>query len=155
MSAPLAYLLTWTCRGTWLHGDERGSADRQHNQFGTPWLAPDFARLEQERERLERQPGVLSPEDRRVATIAIEEHAALKRWFLHEHNVRTNHVHVVVSAPLSPERVMQQLKAWATRALAATGRHPPRDLWTRHGSTRYLYTREGLDGAIRYVRDGQ
>lgn len=155
MPAPLAYLLTWTCRGAWLHGDARGSVDREHNRFGAPWLAPDLARLEWERDLLERLPAVLSAEDRRVATIAIEDHANRRGWFLHARDVRTNHAHVVVSAPIAPERVMQQLKGWATRALAATGRHPPSDLWTRHGSTRYLFTREAVDSAIRYVREAQ
>ncbi len=28
MSEPLAYLLTWTCYGTWLHGDRRGGGRR-------------------------------------------------------------------------------------------------------------------------------
>ena len=33
---PLAYLITFRCYGTWLHGDERGSVDRKHNLYGTP-----------------------------------------------------------------------------------------------------------------------
>ncbi len=28
----LTYLITFTCYGTWLHGDERGSVDRDHNR---------------------------------------------------------------------------------------------------------------------------
>jgi hypothetical protein len=30
---PLAYLFTFRCHGTWLHGDERGAVDRFHNHF--------------------------------------------------------------------------------------------------------------------------
>ena len=41
---PLAYFSTFTTYGTWLHGDERGSVDREHNQVGTPWLEPDGRR---------------------------------------------------------------------------------------------------------------
>ncbi len=40
MSTPLAYFITFTCCGTWLHGDERGSVDREHNTPGTPVLEP-------------------------------------------------------------------------------------------------------------------
>jgi hypothetical protein len=29
---PLAYLITFRCYGTWLHGDSRGSVDRFHNR---------------------------------------------------------------------------------------------------------------------------
>jgi hypothetical protein len=42
--SPLAYLITWTCYGTWLHGDERGAADLDHNIPGTPYLPPDAER---------------------------------------------------------------------------------------------------------------
>ena len=31
MAAPLAYFLTWTCYGTWLHGDEPGQ-DGDHGR---------------------------------------------------------------------------------------------------------------------------
>jgi len=43
-SIPLAYLITFTTYGTWLHGDPRGSVDREHNVWGTPFLDPDRAR---------------------------------------------------------------------------------------------------------------
>ena len=32
----LAYFLTWTTYGTWLHGSAKGSVEKQHNVFGTP-----------------------------------------------------------------------------------------------------------------------
>jgi len=33
---PLAYLITFRCYGTWLHGEERGSIDRKnYNRYGT------------------------------------------------------------------------------------------------------------------------
>lgn len=35
---PLAYLITFRCYGTWLHGDERGSTDRFHNRYGAPLI---------------------------------------------------------------------------------------------------------------------
>jgi hypothetical protein len=33
---PLAYLITFRCYGTWVHGDDRGSMDRKHNIYRTP-----------------------------------------------------------------------------------------------------------------------
>jgi hypothetical protein len=38
---PLAYLITFRCYGTWLHGDERGSIDRFHNRYKSPYIAPN------------------------------------------------------------------------------------------------------------------
>lgn len=37
-NAPLAYFISIRTYGTWLHGDDRGSVDRQHNEFNTPML---------------------------------------------------------------------------------------------------------------------
>jgi hypothetical protein len=41
MGTPLAYFITFTCYRTWLHGDERGSVDDEHNAPGTAVLPPD------------------------------------------------------------------------------------------------------------------
>lgn len=35
---PKAYLITFTCYGTRLHGDDRGTVDDDHNIHGTPVL---------------------------------------------------------------------------------------------------------------------
>ena len=45
MSDPIAYFITFRTYGTWLHGDERGSTDRDHNAYDTPLLDPDADRL--------------------------------------------------------------------------------------------------------------
>jgi hypothetical protein len=36
--SPLAYLISFRTRGTWLHGDERGAIDRFHNQYRSPYI---------------------------------------------------------------------------------------------------------------------
>ena len=38
---PLAYLITFRCYGTWLHGDTRGSIARFRNNYKSPYIAPD------------------------------------------------------------------------------------------------------------------
>ena len=45
---------------------------------------------------------------------------------------------------------MLTFKAYASRKLGAG-----RKRWTRHGSTRYLWTDEDVKAAIRYVVEGQ
>jgi hypothetical protein len=59
-SDPSAYLLTWTCHGTWLHGDERGSVDEQHNRYGRPMLAANPMLKEHRRAELSNPPSTLS-----------------------------------------------------------------------------------------------
>lgn len=41
---PLAYLITFTTYGAWLHGDKRGSVDPAHNAYRTPFIDPDSRR---------------------------------------------------------------------------------------------------------------
>jgi hypothetical protein len=65
-------------------------------------------------------------------------------------------VHLVVAAPASPEKVMSDLKAWASRRLReAFGEDADRDRWTQHGSTRYLNDTKSVEAAVAYVVDEQ
>jgi len=71
-------------------------------------------------------------------------------------NVRTNHVHTVITADRDPEPVMDTFKAYATRRMIEAelwehGRKP----WSRHGSTRWLWTARAVERAIDYVLNCQ
>lgn len=92
---------------------------------------------------------------RTLVNSVMRKHCDFRGWPIHALNVRTNHVHVVVSASVPPEKVMGELKAWASRRLHESGLLGNEKIWTRHGSTRYLNDETSVDGAIRYVRDGQ
>lgn len=96
---------------------------------------------------------VLSETDRRIVEEAIGEHCNFRQWRLIAINCRSNHVHLLVDANgAAPERVMMELKAYATRALR---RHSSTDtdrVWTRGGSTRYIKSQASLDTAIQYIR---
>ncbi|HEY7391157.1 MAG TPA: hypothetical protein VH640_21760 [Bryobacteraceae bacterium] len=59
--------------------------------------------------------------------------------------MRTNHVHLVVEAEVRPERVMNDLKSYASRSLNQKGTdEPARKRWPRHGSTRWLWKPEHI-----------
>jgi REP element-mobilizing transposase RayT len=97
-------------------------------------------------------------ETRRSVTLrAIREVCEKKDWTLLAAHVRTNHVHIVVQAEAPPEWAMSTFKRYASRALnqlCVDGRDDCRR-WARHGSTRYIWTREQLSAAIRYTVSGQ
>ncbi len=153
---PLAYLITWTTYGTWLHGDRRGSADPAHNRYGTPYLPESNSRFRFERGELRHKPNRLDETARRLVESAIIEHAEHKAWRIRALHVRTNHVHVVVCCPCEPEKPLREFKAWATRRLRAEDQVDENTrVWTRHGSTRYLFDETGVHGAIRYVNEEQ
>ena len=98
-----------------------------------------------------RHPAVtLSRKERQVVLTVIRDVCAHEDWFLHAAHVRTNHVHVVVSARTRPEQVMKKLKAYASRELNRQfGRKPHR--WTRHGSTAWIWRPEKVDSMVDYV----
>src|SRR5438128_11461758 len=98
MSSPLAYFITFTCYGTWLHGDQPGSVDRGHHTPGTPVLTPDPGRQARAQEQLSEPPYLLDPARRQVTLDAICDIARRKQWSLHAVHVRSNHVHVVLTA---------------------------------------------------------
>ena len=154
--APLAYFLTWTTYATWLHGDDRGSIDPEHNAYQTPVLPPNPLRASDRNESLAAAPFTLNEGAREIVRKTIERHCDVRRWTLLQLNVRTNHVHVVVAAADAPEVVLVQFKAWCTRRLREAGLVGARDrIWTEHGSTRYLWTEDSVVRARQYTRDGQ
>lgn len=100
---------------------------------------------------------VLDEPRRAVVLATILEVAKHRRWRVWAAHVRTNHVHIVVTAAAAkPEKVMSDFKAWASRRLReATGEETYRDRWTQHGSTRYLWNEQSLEQAVGYVLDEQ
>jgi REP element-mobilizing transposase RayT len=154
--APLAYFITFTTYGTWLHGRAPGSVDREHNIPGTPYLQPDGDLERQMSSAMRQEPYVLDEPRRKIVLRTIREVAAHRNWKLWAGHVRSNHVHVVITAPCSPEKVMMDLKAWCSRRLReAFDESADRDRWTQHGSTRYLNDESSFHGAMKYVIDDQ
>jgi REP element-mobilizing transposase RayT len=150
MARPLAYLLTWTTYGTWLPGDARGWVEG-----GTPGIQePDGARLAAAQGDLTKAPVTLDEAQRAIVAATIEAHCAIRQWRLHAVNIRSNHVHVVVTADAAPETVMNQLKAWCSRRLNEQG-EPRKHWWTRHGSTKWINGETYLRNAINYVMNRQ
>jgi REP element-mobilizing transposase RayT len=156
MIEPLAYFLTWTCYGSWLHGDERGSVDRHRNQVGSPTCDRNIAWSDWSRSRMKCEPVTLSPEARSIVETTIEAHCTHRKWTLHTRNVRSNHVHVLVSSDREPGRTMDELKGWCTRRLRESGLFArDAEIWTEGGSKKQLWDERALREEIRYVTDGQ
>jgi len=153
---PLAYLITFTTRGTWLHGDARGSVDLTKHGYGDPLVRSSPGREDAARRRICDEVVLLDTPRRVVVDRTIREVCVHREWTLRALNVRTNHLQGVVSAPVVPERVMNDFKAYATRRLVEAGLvERGATVWTRHGSTRYLWDAADMHGARRYVEIGQ
>jgi REP element-mobilizing transposase RayT len=149
MTAPLAYFITFTTYGAGLHGRSRGSVDRRHNEFGPPFLPGDPELESTRREHMRQEPYLLDESRREVVLQTIREVARHRNWKLWAVHVRTNYVHIIVTAPCKPEKVMVDFKAWASRRVRESfGEDADRDRWTQHGSTKYLFDDEALEAKI-------
>jgi REP element-mobilizing transposase RayT len=150
----IAYFITFSTYGTWLHGADKGmgSVDRDHNEQGADFVTPDPA-VEQEACDAMAQPVYTmdAPRRERVRD-AIVSLAKERAWQLLAVHVRSNHVHVVIRADRDPGRLMSDLKGRASRDLTLTGfENADRRRWTRHGSTKHLFTAEEVEDKIEYT----
>jgi REP element-mobilizing transposase RayT len=154
---PLAYLITFRCYGTWLHGDERGSTDRFHNHYGEPFIAPSERWRTYNSGKLRHLPITLTAAQRKCVEIAICETCQIRGWSLLAKNARTNHVHSLVAAGITPpDRVLNALKANATRQLRQHGEWlMGSSPWSERGSKPYVWTELGIERAKEYVTSGQ
>ena len=152
----MTYLITFACYGCHLHGDPEGSVDRKRNLPGSPPVEPNPKRMSAER-RLMEQPPYRVDEQRRQAVLAsIVDRCSQRNWNLLAAHVRTNHVHLVVEGAVRPERILSNLKSYASLCLNQIGLdQPARKRWARHGSTQWLWEPENVSAAIRYAVDEQ
>ena len=105
---------------------------------------------------MDQRPYGMDRSRRETVLASLRERCTERRWNVMAAPVRPNHVHLVVEAEARPERVMNDLKSFASRCLNDRGLdEPARKRWARHGSTRWLWKRENVSAAIRYVVDGQ
>jgi REP element-mobilizing transposase RayT len=154
---PLAYLITFRCYGTWLHGDERGSIDRHNRRYGMPKYPKTEHWQKISGDRMKRPPVKLTARMRKAVEKAIRETCKIRNWTLLAINVRTNHVHVVVViGPKKPGIALNALKANATREMRADGCWTL-DVtpWADKGSERYLWNESSVAEAIDYVINRQ
>ena len=153
---PLAYLISFRTYGTWLHGDQRGSIDRFHNRYGSPYLPANRNWHKFNQQTLKTKPVSLDARQRKSVKVALVETCMIRKWPLLALNVRTNHIHVVVTADTLPGRVLNALKANATRQLRTerlwSHCFSP---WADKGSSRWLWNEQSVAKAVEYVLYGQ
>ena len=155
--APLAFLITFRCYGTWLHGDERGSVDRHNNTYGSPYNPPIEHWKTITADRMKHDPVKLNAAQRDSVRKAIIDTCRKRGWGVYAVNVRINHAHAVVSlGGAKPETALSAFKANATRQMREDScwphEHSP---WVEKGSKRYLWNERHIDAAVEYVNFGQ
>ncbi|HET8549891.1 MAG TPA: transposase [Bryobacteraceae bacterium] len=119
-------------------------------------LDADPGRAAAERRNMIQAPYELDSDGRTAVLESLREVCWHRGWNLLAAHVRSNHVHVIVEAEIPPEKVMNDFKAYASRALnRLEGKERRRRRWARHGSTRRLWKDRDVREAIRYVIEEQ
>ena len=149
------YLLTFVCYGTRLPG-QHGIVNREFNRQRDPFAEWSPHLLGASSEAMGQSAYVIDLKRAQIILTAMLETCAFRAWHVYSIHVRTNHVHAVLGGDAEPERMLTDLKAYASRKLNELGLDPPEaKRWARHGSTRYLWDDPSLAAAIRYVIDDQ
>ena len=154
---PLAVFFTFRCYGTWLHGDERGSVDRENNIYRSPRIPANNNWKKHNEELLLHPPFILNAAQRKSVERSIRNTCEKRGWTLLAINVRTNHVHAVVCiGAKKPKDALIALKANATRHLRNdklwNHEHTP---WADKGSKRNLWNEKNIWEACNYVNNEQ
>lgn len=151
-SWPMAYFITFTCYGTWLHGEEKLSVFGNQNHFGSNYWQPNPQHKQSAIGRMKQPPYLLDQSRRNIVLKSICNACEYKQWTLFAAHVRTNHVHMVIHALHEPEIILNTIKVNASRQLNELGfDYRERKRWTEHGSTRYLWRSESIIRAVEYV----
>lgn len=154
---PLAVFFTFRCHGTWLHGDERGAVDRHNNIYKNPRILANNSWLRFNENQLKFPPVKLNAAQRKSVDKAIRETCKTRSWGLLAINVRTNHVHSVISiGTKNPGNALIALKANATRRMREDGVwNCELTPWAEKGSKRRLWNEKSIGEAVNYVVNGQ
>jgi REP element-mobilizing transposase RayT len=155
--SPLAVFFTFRCYGTWLHGDERGSVDRNHNIYGTPRISPNKNWRKFNEQKINHAPVKLTAKSRGSVEKSIRETCTKRKIDLLAVNIRTNHIHSVIDiGSKNSKQILIALKANATRQLREDNlwkyEHSP---WADKGSCRKLWNERSIAEATDYVINGQ
>jgi REP element-mobilizing transposase RayT len=81
----------------------------------------DQQRASRELQRMEQARYQMDTRRRAVVLAALQERCQQRHWSLLAAHVRTNHVHLVVAGEVRPERIMNDVKAYASRCLNCQG----------------------------------
>src|SRR5262249_46196625 len=150
---PLAYLITVSSYGTWLHGDNRKSIDRHGlNVYGRKRRPPNANLRAVMRSNMKERSVILNPHQLAIVNDAIKEVYKYHGSDLWAANVQSNQLRACVSAKSKPEPIANAFTSDAARKLRETGliSNEVRP-WARGRSRRYLWKPKHVPRAINYV----
>jgi REP element-mobilizing transposase RayT len=149
---PLAYHIIFGTYGTRLHGDARGTADREHNVYGEPIVGRDGEWEQIERENLRFEPRIFTREQMVAAEGLIPSVCSRGGWGLFACAAGPDHVHAVLSATVGGKDVRRWLKRWLGERLAKRwALREGETFWSEAGSVKWVWTTDYFERVVPYV----
>jgi hypothetical protein len=156
----IAFHITWGTYGTRLHGDPRGTVDRDHNEYDTPVLGYDEHRWEREKATLKFPPVVLTRPQMVFIEQTIPGICIRGGW---EHITSASgpdHVHEILKSKQDPEVIRRLLKRWLGQELTKHFHGEPgcpqpgteATWWAECGSIKWIDNERYYHNAVNYVR---
>ena len=151
MIEPSTYFITWTTYGTWLPGDSRGWRKTKAGEQPPQPLLEDWCR-----DRMTEESVMLNGDQRKKVEDVCHRHAEIRGWMLHALSVRSNHVHLAVTADADPKKVRDQFKANATRVLRLpSATLDKKKIWTKGGDIEIVDGEDSLEQVAQYITEAQ
>ena len=148
--------ITISTYGTRLHGDERGSVNRRGTTLRAHFVAPNQKLERIKRAQMNQPPMVFDTPQRTCVHHALESFCAYKQWLVLALHVRTNHIHALIYGKTHSQRIVQGIKAAATRALREAGLiDEARKVWTEGASITTCETDEDIATIRDYIKNRQ
>ena len=146
--------ITWGTYGTRLHGGERPTVDRAHNQRGEPFMEYDPELEERKRRQMKSPPVHLTREQQAFMQTLIPDLCKHGGWDLRICAADHDHVHVLldIDTRIHGERARRLLKRWLTQAMNEKWPRPANGTWwAEEGSNRPVKDESYFNSAYRYI----
>ncbi|HUQ69889.1 MAG TPA: hypothetical protein VM165_10220 [Planctomycetaceae bacterium] len=149
---PIAYHITFGTYGCRLHGDPRGTVDRQHNQYLEPILSEDRQRELENQERLRFPPITLTAEQRIFIENVTPQICVRGGWTLHAVAAGPDHVHVCLTGDAEGKRIRNWFKRWLGEALSEKWPLlPEQTWWAEDGSVKWIFDEANFKNVVSYI----
>ena len=143
--------------GTRLHGDERPTVNRKHNERNEPFVEHDPDRMAAARGQMRGAPVYLTAAQRAVIESVVPDICVRGGWTyrLCAAPDDADHVHVLLDASpqIDPYAIMKWLKRWLGEELTRRwGKPRSTTWWAKGGSRRSVKTEAYLRNVYDYIR---
>ena len=144
---PIAYLITFRCYGTWLHGDTSGSVNKFNDKYSSPFIKTSTIRETENKNKLKGEAVKLNSKQRKIVEQTIRE-VSFKGLGFHALKVRTIIFTSCSTGSHSAKSALSAFKWSSTRNLKQNIWNYEHSPWSDKGSERFLWNEKSLEIAM-------